>query len=65
MHLARGEARVRREDRAEQLRHLIETVDLLDAAFLHRRLEADWPKELDRIKKWEQREEQGRLAATA
>jgi hypothetical protein len=60
-----GEARVKLEDRAGQLRHLIETVDLLYAAFLQRRLGADWPKELERMQRWLQCEERGRLAATA
>jgi len=60
-----GEARVKLEDRAGQLRHLIETVDLLYAAFLQRRLGADWAKELERMQKWLQREQRGRLAATA
>jgi hypothetical protein len=60
-----GEARVKLEERAGQLRHLIETLDLLYAAFLQRRLRADWPTELERMQKWLQREERGRLAATA
>src|SRR5205823_3639344 len=60
-----GEARARLEERAAHLRHLIETVELLYATFLQRRLSADWPKELERMQKWLQREERGRLAATA
>jgi hypothetical protein len=60
-----GEARVKLEDRAGQLRHLIETLDLLYAAFLSRRLGVDWPKELERMQRWLQREERGRPAATA
>jgi hypothetical protein len=58
------EPRVKREGRAGQLRHLIETVDLLYAAFLRRRVGADWPTELERIQKWLQREEYGQPAAT-
>jgi len=54
--------RLRREERIGQIRHLIETVDLLFDAFLERRLSADWPKELKRIHEWLQPEERGRLA---
>jgi hypothetical protein len=60
-----GDARGKLEERAGQVRHLIETMDLLYAAFLQRRLGAAWPKELERVQKWLQREERGRLAATA
>src|SRR4029079_11377457 len=45
----RGEEQVRREDRVGQVRHLLETVDLLYDAFLRRRLGADWAKELGRM----------------
>jgi len=55
--------RLRREERVSQVRHLIETLDLLFDAFLKRRLSADWPKELERMQQWLQREERGRLAA--
>src|ERR1700694_394993 len=44
-----GEERVRLEERVGQLRHLIETVDLLYGTFLKRRLGTDWPKELVRM----------------
>jgi hypothetical protein len=54
--------RLRREERVGQIRHMIETLDLLFDAFLKRRLTADWPKELERIQQWLQREERGRLA---
>ena len=57
------EERLRLEERVSQLRHLIETVDLLYDAFLRQRLGADWPKELERVQAWLQREEGGRLAA--
>ena len=36
--------RLRKEERIGQVRHLIETVDLLFDAFLKRRLSADWPR---------------------
>jgi len=59
------EERARLEERVDQLRHLVETVSLLYEAFLQRRLVADWPKELECMKRWLQREERPRLAATA
>ena len=43
-----GEDRARLVERVGQLRHLIETVDLLYDAFLAQRLGAGWPKELER-----------------
>ena len=57
--------RARQAERVEQLRHLIETVDLLYDAFLGRRLEAGWSRELELMKSWLQRDEKARLAATA
>jgi hypothetical protein len=59
------EEHARLEERVDQLRHLVETVSLLYEAFLQRRLVADWPKELECMKRWLQREERPRLAATA
>jgi hypothetical protein len=59
------EERARQAERVEQLRHLIETVDLLYDAFLARRLEAGWSRELELMKIWLQRDEKARLAATA
>jgi hypothetical protein len=59
-----GEARVRLEERISQLRHLIETVDLLYDSFLCRRLGTDWQKEQERMQQWLQRDERGPLAAT-
>ena len=56
---------MRQEERVGQLRHLTETVDLLYDAFLTRRLEAGWPKELEQVQRWLQRDEKARLAATA
>ncbi len=44
--------RARIEERVTQLRHLLETLDLMYHAFLRRRLGDDWPKELGRMKKW-------------
>ncbi|MCC6418719.1 MAG: hypothetical protein IT429_10830 [Gemmataceae bacterium] len=55
--------RARHNERVDQLRHLLETLDLLYDAFGHRRCGPDWPKELARIQKWLQREERGRLSA--
>lgn len=54
--------RLRREERIGQIRHMIETVDLLFDAFLKRRLTTDWPRELERMQQWLLREERGRLA---
>jgi hypothetical protein len=44
--------RARLEERVTQLRGLLETVDLLYAAFLQRRLGEEWSKETARMKKW-------------
>ncbi len=44
--------RARLEERVTQLRHLLETLDLLYAAFLSHRLSDDWSKEASKIKKW-------------
>ena len=60
-----GEDRARQEERVSQLRHLIETVDLLYDAFLKQRLGAGWPKELERVQRWLHREERGRTAEVA
>ncbi len=51
--------RARLEERVTQLRHLLETLDLMYQAFLRRRLGDGWPKELARMKKWLQREDPG------
>ncbi len=58
-----GDERSRLEDRISQLRHLIETLDLLYEAFLQRRLGADWQKEQQRLKQWLRREDRGKWAA--
>ncbi len=57
--------RARLEERVAQIRHLLETLDLLYQAFLGRRLSDDWTKELGRIKKWLQREDLSRLGHSA
>ena len=44
--------RARLEERVTQLRHLLETLDLVYQAFLRRRLGDGWTKELARIRKW-------------
>lgn len=44
--------RARQEERVTQLRNLLETLDLLYAAFLQRRLGDAWAKETARMKKW-------------
>jgi hypothetical protein len=44
--------RARQEERVEQLRHLIETLDLLYDAFLKYRTCDLWSKELARVQKW-------------
>jgi hypothetical protein len=56
--------RPRLEERVTQLRHLLETLDLLYDVFGRRRLGGGWPKELIKLQKWLQREERGRLAAS-
>jgi hypothetical protein len=54
------EDRARQEERVGQLRHLTETLDLLYDAFLKRRLEAGWPRELEQLQRWLQRDEKPR-----
>ena len=44
--------RGRHEERASQIRHLLETMDLLYVAFLTHRLGEGWKTEAGRIKKW-------------
>jgi hypothetical protein len=46
------EERPRLEERVTQVRHLLETLDLLYDAFGQRRFGAGWPKELSKIQKW-------------
>lgn len=49
------EERARLEERVTQIRHLLETLDLLYGAFAARRLGEQWAKELVKMKKWLQR----------
>jgi hypothetical protein len=57
--------RSRLEDRVSQLRHLIETLDLLYETFLQRRLKSDWQKEQQRLQQWLQQKERGPRAAAS
>jgi hypothetical protein len=60
-----SEERARLEERVTQIRHLVETLDLLYDAFGQKRASEEWSKELVRMQKWLQREERnGRMAAT-
>lgn len=43
-----------REERVENLRHFMETLDLLYGAFCERRISDDWPEDLDQIANWMQ-----------
>jgi len=56
------EERARLEERVTQLRHLLETLDLLYDTFLQARATDAWTKELARIQKWLKRDERGRAA---
>ncbi len=58
------EDRARLEERVDQLRHLLETLDLLYDAFGRVRLGENWPKELARLQRWLQRDERERLSAS-
>lgn len=46
------EARAKLDERATQVRELVETLDLLYARFLTVRLSADWAGELERVRRW-------------
>jgi hypothetical protein len=60
-----SEERARLEERVTQIRHLVETLDLLYDAFGAKRASDDWGKELSRMQKWLQREDRnGRMSAT-
>ncbi len=54
--------RARLEERVTQLRHLLETLDLLYDTFVQGRATDDWSRELSRMQKWLQREEKTRAA---
>lgn len=59
------EERARLEERVTQLRHFLETLDLLYDAFGRKRTSDEWPRELARMQKWLARPEQvGRVSAT-
>jgi hypothetical protein len=51
------EPRARLDERATQLRHLIETIDLLYDAFGQRRFGKQWESELQSMQKWLKRED--------
>ena len=46
------EEHARQEERVTQVRHFLETLDLIYGAFSQRRLSDQWEKELAKIKKW-------------
>ncbi|HEX4611988.1 MAG TPA: hypothetical protein VH092_27575 [Urbifossiella sp.] len=46
------DARAKLDERASQLRELVETLDLLYGRFLAVRLTADWADELERVRRW-------------
>jgi hypothetical protein len=46
-----------RQDRIDQIRHLTETVDLLFAAFIRRRLGPAWEDDLKKLRVWMKKEE--------
>src|SRR5262249_59195247 len=58
-----GDARARLEERVTQVRHLMETLDLLYDSFCDKRAKEDWGKEVARIQKWLQKEDRPRMAA--
>jgi hypothetical protein len=58
-----GEERARLEERISQVRHLLETLDLLYDAFSAKRASDQWSKELAKMQKWLAREERGRVSA--
>jgi hypothetical protein len=58
-----SEERARLEERIGQLRHLLETLDLLFDAFNAKRASDLWTKELAKMQKWLAREERGRASA--
>jgi hypothetical protein len=60
-----GDDRARLEERVTQLRHLVETLDLMYDAFGTVRASGEWSKELAKMQSWLAREERGRMAATA
>lgn len=53
-----AEERARLEERVTQIRHLLETMDLLYDLFVQTRASSAWNKELARMQKWLKREEE-------
>ena len=53
--------RARLEERVTQLRHLIETLDLLYDAYGRRRFSSNWPKDLLKMQKWLQQEDRSQI----
>ncbi len=58
-----ADERARLEERVTQLRHLLETLDLMYDVFSQRRASDAWTKELGRMQKWLKREEPRRASA--
>ena len=58
-----SEERARLEERVAQIRHLIETLDLIYDVFGAKRASDDWGKELAKMQKWLQREERSRATS--
>jgi hypothetical protein len=58
-----AEERARLEERVTQLRHLLETLDLLYDAFGRVRASDAWPRELAKVQKWLQRDQRARVSA--
>jgi hypothetical protein len=58
-----SDERARLEERITQLRHLLETLDLMYDAFSAKRASDQWSKELAKMQKWLAREERGRASA--
>ncbi len=59
-----SEDRARLEERMTQVRHLLETLDLLYDAFCQRRCSENWTRELNRMQRWLQGEVRSRVSAT-
>jgi hypothetical protein len=58
-----SEDRARLEERITQLRHFLETMDLLYDTFSTRRISDSWTRELARMQKWLRQEDHGRLSS--
>jgi hypothetical protein len=55
------DARAQLNERADQIRHLMETMDLLYEAFGQKRFGSEWTNELLQMQKWLQREERRKV----